>query len=55
MVSIGQIASKTIGVAGAGIALYDAIQVSKISAKQGGHTATADFLEKALPDCKQTW
>ena len=47
MVSIGQIAYKTIGVAGAGIALYDAIQVSKISARQGAQTATANFLEKA--------
>lgn len=47
MVSIGQTACKTIGVAGAGLALYDAIQVSKISAKQGGHKATADFLERA--------
>lgn len=47
MVSVGQIAYKTIGVAGAGLALFDAIQVSKISAKQGAHKATADYLEKA--------
>lgn len=47
MVSIGQIACKTIGIAGSGLAIYDAIQVSKISARQGAHNATANFLENA--------
>ena len=46
MVSVGKIITKTIGVAGLGMALYDATQCSKMSAKHNSLARQADYLEK---------
>ena len=47
MVSVGQIVSKTIGVGGLGFALYDAVQVSKASARHRAHANQAEYLERS--------
>lgn len=47
MVSVGKIITKTIGVAGLGMALYDATQYSKMSAKHNSLARQADYLEKS--------
>ena len=48
MVSVGQIVSKTVGVAGLGLAMYDAVQCSKMSSRKNAHARQADYLEKSF-------
>lgn len=47
MVSIGKIACKTIGVAGMGMALFDATQASKVVSRHTAHANQANYLEKS--------
>lgn len=47
MTPIGQIACKTVGVAGAGVALFNAIKVGKLMSKTQGELTTANYLENA--------
>lgn len=45
MVSLGQIVCKTVGIGGAGLALYDAVQISKLQSRNCAHSTTANYLE----------
>ena len=47
MVSVGKIVCKTVGVAGMGLALFDAVQASKITSRRTAHNNQADYLEKS--------
>ena len=47
MVSVGKIITKTAGVAGLGLALYDASMCAKLSGRHGAIKNQADYLEKA--------
>ena len=47
MVSVGKIVCKTVGVAGMGMALFDAVQISKAVSKRTAHANQADYLEKS--------
>lgn len=47
MASLGIIACRVIGTAGAGLALYDAVQGSKACSRHQAHKKTADYLEKS--------
>jgi hypothetical protein len=47
MASFGIIASRIIGTAGVGLALYDAVQGTKAAARHQAHKKTADYLEKS--------
>ena len=46
MVSLGQIVCKTIGTAGMGIALYDAVQVANQFSRNEAHHTQAKYLDK---------
>ena len=47
MVSVGKIVCKTVGVAGMGLALFDAVQASKNVSKRTAHAKQAEYLEKS--------
>ena len=47
MVSVGKIVCKTVGVAGMGLALFDAVSASKAVSKKTAHAKQADYLEKS--------
>ena len=47
MVSVGNIICKTAGVAGMGLALFDAVQCAKMSGRHGAITRQADYLQKS--------
>ena len=47
MVSVGKIICKTIGVAGMGLALFDATQASKSVSRRTSMSRQADYLEKS--------
>lgn len=47
MVSVGKIICKTVGIAGMGVALFDATQASKSVARRTSHANQAAYLEKS--------
>ena len=47
MVSVGKIVCKTVGVAGMGMALFDATQTSKAVSRKTAHAKQAEYLEKS--------
>lgn len=47
MVSVGQVVSKTIGIAGIGIAMYDATRASKAMGRHQAEVVTANWLENS--------
>ena len=47
MVSVGKIVCKTVGVAGMGMALFDAVQASKSVSRRTAHANQANYLEKS--------
>lgn len=47
MVSVGQVVSKAIGVAGVGVALFDASMSAKMSARHNAIVRQGDYLEKS--------
>ena len=54
MASFGIIASRAIGTAGVGLALYDAVQRSKANARHQAHKKTADYLERTYFNSRTT-
>ena len=47
MVSVGKVVCKAVGVAGMGLALFDAVQSSKAVSKKTAHAKQAEYLHKS--------
>ena len=47
MVSVGQVVSKTVGIAGIGVAMFDAARCSKMMGRHQAEVSTANWLENA--------